>query len=324
VFGRTVSDYDCATIIHHPDGAREIVMPGVEAGEEAARLARAHYETVATAKLAADQRDARIGQRARAFIVAGPGQDEVDTAGLTRARAGLVRHLGWLDKARRLADAAQARLDMIAQAVDRWERAQAALNLLDKQVALAFDAWVKFGSEGDPPLSRAGERQQLCIALDDVAPMAALADDARFEADVVEAVVGELTAMLPGLRFDVLLEAAGPIEARIRELVEKLAEAYGSLAALRALTGLQKLPKPGKLVLPSLPSGACGFEVAAGQDALIAWTAALGELEAHPRGGLPDDEQPPERIKSSRFAAAYRRILATLNLSRISLFRAER
>jgi hypothetical protein len=182
------------------------------------------------------------------------------------------------------------------------------LTLLDEQVLLAFDAWVRFGSEGDPPASRAGEREHLQIALADVAPMAGLIDGARFEVDVSEAVVGELTAQLPGLRLDVLLEAAGPVEALIRDLIEKLAEAFGSLCALRDVTHLPQLPKAGKVVLPRLPGGACGFEIEASPDALIAWTAALGELEMNPRGDAPDDA-PPERLKSSRFSSAYKRIL---------------
>jgi hypothetical protein len=304
---KQVPDYNAATIYHFADGTRRVEMPGGDPEAELRAQHRAAFEAFEAARRAAAERDARIAERVRAFIVAGPEPDEADTVGLTCARAGLVRHLAWLDRARRLAAAAAARMEMIDQAVDRRDRAQAALTLLDEQVSLAFDAWVRFGSQGDPPASRAGEREHLHIALADVAPMAGLIDGARFEVDVSEAVVGELTAQLPGLRFDVLLEAAGPLEARIRDLIEKLAEAFGSLCALRDVTHLRQLPKAGKVVLPALPSGACGFEITASQDALIAWTAALGELEVHP-GGAPDDA-PPERLKSSRFSEAYRRIL---------------
>ena len=308
MFGSTVSDLDGATIIPTTGGGRLVVMPDADAGE-AERLAayRAASEAHEADRRAAAERDARIAERVRAFIVAGPGQDEADTVGLTCARAGLVRHLAWLDRARRLAAAAATRLEMIDHAADRRDRAQATLALLDEQVALAFDGWVRFGSEGNPPPSRAGEREQLRVALADIAPLAGLLDGARFEVDVAEAVVAELNAQLPRLRFDVLLEAAGPLEARIRDLIEKLAEAFGSLCALRDVTHLPQLPKAGMVVLPALPSGACGFEITASQDALIAWTAELGELEVHP-GGAPDDAQ-SERLKSSRFSEAYRRIL---------------
>lgn len=255
---------------------------------------RRAYEAMEAERVAALSHAGKVAERVTQFLEQAP----VSLDGMT-PRGALVAHLSLLRDARRQAHAAADRLAGIVQATSRRTDAQAALTALDEAVRAAYSVWVTFGSESPRPSERVAEREALRVVLTETEADFEVADAARFENDVAIATVDMLEEMLTPLRHAVLVESAAVIGDEIDDLAEGLRRAYGSLAALGALT--RSLPKSFHVKLqPGLPGGPDGFTVNAADmpDATAAWGKALAALERDPCAEISvpgQAEKPPRR-----------------------------
>ena len=288
-----VSDLDRATVVHYPDGRREIIMPSsIEEERERQRLIREHAAAATAARLAASEHDKRVSARVQQFLTTSEPEPAAN------ARDALLRHLDRLDRARHLAAAAHVRAAEVEHAVARRDGAQTALDRLEAETTAAFTRWLDFGSDGLPPAGRDTERNRLLGEISEAAPLARLADTARFECNVADSACEALEAMTPGPRADVLYQTAQPIEAKIRTLAAELSRHLGSLAALSAATGRRApLSSPRPIPLPTLPSGPITLTIDAAEEDQAVWAKALAAIAADPRADviLPPNAAPPPK-----------------------------